>query len=98
LREGLQTLCLAWEPFDMPALEVALLDDFLALVPAQPSTVLNAVAGGLRHRPACVRRTRCRPASLQRRRAAGLTPEEDALLRALGLPVSCWSASASTCR
>jgi hypothetical protein len=85
LREGLQTLCLAWEPFAMPALEVALLDDFLALVPAQPSTVLNAVAG------ACVAGLHAfaeplSAAELQRRRAAGLTPEEDALLLRWGYP------------
>jgi putative phosphonate metabolism protein len=85
LREGLQTLCRAWEPFDMPALEVALLDDFLALVPAQPSPALHAVAA------ACVTGLHAfsEPLSLselQRRRAAGLTPEEDALLVRWGYP------------
>ncbi|MCR6476807.1 DUF1045 domain-containing protein [Variovorax sp. ZS18.2.2] len=85
LREGLQTLCSAWEPFDMPALEVALLDDFLALVPAQPSPALHAVAA------ACVTGLRAfaeplSPGELQRRRAAGLTPEEDALLVRWGYP------------
>jgi len=85
LRDGLQTLCQAWEPFTMPALEVALLDDFLALVPARPSPALQAVAG------ACVTGLHAfaeplSPSELQRRRAAGLTPEEDALLVRWGYP------------
>jgi hypothetical protein len=85
LRDGLQMLCQAWEPFDMPALEVALLDDFLALVPVQPSPALHAVAG------ACVTGLHAfaeplSPSELQRRRAAGLTPEEDALLLRWGYP------------
>ncbi|MGJ7505234.1 DUF1045 domain-containing protein [Variovorax sp. ZT5P49] len=85
LRDGLQTLCQAWEPFTMPALEVALLDDFLALVPVQPNPALNAVAG------ACVTGLHAfaeplSPSELQRRRAGGLTPEEDALLLRWGYP------------
>lgn len=85
LRAGLRMLCQAWKPFDMPELKVALLDDFLALVPARPSTALRAVAD------ACVTGLHAfaeplSPAELQRRRAAGLTPEEDALLLRWGYP------------
>ncbi|WP_198083825.1 DUF1045 domain-containing protein [Variovorax sp. E3] len=85
LRDGLHALCRAWEPFEMPALEVARLDDFLALVPARPSVTLHAVAS------ACVTGLHAfaeplSPAELQRRRAGGLTPEEDALLLRWGYP------------
>lgn len=85
LRDGLRTMCRAWKAFDMPPLEVALLDDFLALVPTQPSPALNAVAN------ACVTGLHAfaeplSEAELQRRRAAALTPEEDALLVRWGYP------------
>jgi len=85
LRAGMQALCRTLEPFDMPALEVALLDDFLALVPARPNASLRATAD------ACVTALHAfaeplPPSELQRRRAAGLTPEEDALLLRWGYP------------
>lgn len=85
LRAGMQALCRTLEPFDMPALEVALLDDFLALVPARPDASLRAAAD------ACVMQLHAfaeplPPSELQRRRAAGLTPEEDALLLRWGYP------------
>ncbi len=85
LRDGLQTLCQAWNPFSMPPLDVALLDDFLALVPVQPSPALHAMAG------ACVTGLHAfaeplSPSELQRRRSTGLTPEEDALLVRWGYP------------
>jgi len=85
LRDGLRVLCRAWKPFDMPMLEVAMLDDFLALIPARPSLALNAIAS------ACVTGLHAfaeppSEAELQRRRAARLTPEEDALLLRWGYP------------
>ncbi|KLN56040.1 DUF1045 domain-containing protein [Variovorax paradoxus] len=85
LRSGIRHICNAWEPFDMPALAVVRLDDFLALVPAAPSRALNALAS------ACVTGLHAfaaplPAAELQRRRAAGLTPEEDALLQRWGYP------------
>jgi hypothetical protein len=71
--------------FDMPALQVARLDDFLALTPAENSANLNAVAN------ACV--TELHPfaaalgdAGMQRRRAARLTPRQDELLVRWGYP------------
>lgn len=85
LRTGIRHICKAWEPFDMPALQVVRLDDFLALVPVAPSRALNAMAS------ACVTGLHAfaaplPPAELQRRRASGLTPEEDALLQRWGYP------------
>lgn len=85
LRAGMQALCRTLEPFDMPTLEVALLDDFLALVPVRPDASLRAAAD------ACVMQLHAfaeplPPSELQRRRAAGLTPEEDALLLRWGYP------------
>ncbi|MDN6882011.1 DUF1045 domain-containing protein [Variovorax sp. CAN2819] len=85
LRAGMQALCRTLQPFDMPALEVALLGDFLALVPTRPDASLRAAAD------ACVMQLHpfaepLPPSELQRRRAAGLTPEEDALLLRWGYP------------
>lgn len=85
LRAGMQALCRTLEPFDMPTLEVALLGDFLALVPTRPDASLRAAAD------ACVMQLHpfaepLPPPELQRRRAAGLTPEEDALLLRWGYP------------
>lgn len=85
LRNALRALCNTLQPFAMPVLRVELLDDFLALVPAQDCPALDEVAR------TCV--TGLQPlaaplsaADLQRRRAAGLTPEEDALLLRWGYP------------
>ena len=85
LRAALRSLCVDFDPFTMPALKVAMLDDFLALVPEHDSPLIDEVAA------ACV--TRLQPLAaplaateLERRRAAGLTPEEDALLLRWGYP------------
>jgi hypothetical protein len=69
----------------MPALQVARLGDFLALVPQARSTSIDAVA------QACVVDLHefaepLAEAELQRRRKARLTPEEDALLLQWGYP------------
>jgi hypothetical protein len=78
-------------PFDMPALRVAELDGFLALVPVIPSAALQALADE------CVRATdrhRLPPSEAEyaRRLAAGLTEEEKRLLARWGYPyvMQCW--------
>ena len=85
LRDAVYTLCRQLQPFDLPALQVARLDDFLAMVPTGAEPAINAV------QRACVTQLQplaapLPPAELQRRRAAGLTPEEDALLLRWGYP------------
>jgi len=85
LRDGLRRLCRAWKPFDMPPLEVKRLDDFLALVPTAPSAPLHAVADASVKGLHAVAEPLSESA-LQRRRAAGLTPAEDALLVRWGYP------------
>nr|WP_213953495.1 DUF1045 domain-containing protein [Variovorax sp. dw_954] len=85
LHGGIQAICAAWDAFELPALKVDLIDDFLALVPAQSSTAIHALAG------ACVTglKSFARPLSsfeLERRRAPGLTSREDALLCSWGYP------------
>jgi hypothetical protein len=72
-------------PFDLPPLHVAEMDGFLALVPLEPSDALQTLAD------ACVRTTdihRLPPseAELARRRAAGLSDAEEALLQRWGYP------------
>jgi putative phosphonate metabolism protein len=85
LRAALRSVCADFQPFTMPASKVAMLDDFLALVPDHGSALIDDIAA------ACV--TRLHPLAapltateLERRRAAGLTPEEDALLLRWGYP------------
>lgn len=85
LRAGLRGLCEDFEPFTMPTLKVAMLDDFLALVPEPGSRAIEDIAA------ACVTRVHAlaaplAPAEIERRRAAGLTQEEDALLLRWGYP------------
>lgn len=85
LRSALQALARGLQPFDIPPLQVTRLDDFLALVPQGDPHAIDAVAR------ACVTQLHplaapLSPAELQRRRAAGLTPEEDALLLRWGYP------------
>lgn len=72
------------EAFDLP-LRVASLDGFLALVPDTPSPAVHRLADD------CVRqfdrfRARTSEAELAKRRAAGLTPRQDACLRRWGYP------------
>lgn len=85
LRAAVRALCRPLQPFAMPALQVSPLDDFLALVPVGDPRAIDAVAN------ACVTELHALvaplpPQELQRRRAAGLTPEEDALLLRWGYP------------
>jgi hypothetical protein len=75
----------ALAPFDLPRLAVEEIDGFLALVPTGPCAALQSLADD------CVRATdrhRLPPseAELARRRAAGLSAEEEALLQRWGYP------------
>lgn len=72
-------------PFALPPLRVARLERFLAAVPAEPCPPLHALA------EACVRTFdafRAPPSAeeLERRRRAGLTERQEALLQAWGYP------------
>lgn len=69
----------------VPAMELACLSGFLALVPAQRSVELQDLADG------CVIefdefRRPAEPAELERRRGSGLTPRQDELLLRWGYP------------
>jgi hypothetical protein len=85
LVERVNLLCRAVKPFVLPRLKVTLLDQFLALVPEREVTqvtlleeqcvkVLNDYAEPLGHE------------ELRRRRSAGLSSHEDALLLRWGYP------------
>lgn len=88
LRDAMRVLARSLHAFAMPPLQVARLDDFLALVPVSTHAGharLNAVAA------ACVMQLQPLAAplsasALARRRAAGLTPREDELLQRWGYP------------
>ncbi len=85
LIDRVNMLCLDLKPFVLPRLQVTLLDQFLALVPERNAaqvtlleeqcvTVLNDYAEPLG------------PEELSRRRSAGLSAQEDALLLRWGYP------------
>jgi putative phosphonate metabolism protein len=85
LRICIDNLAQSLSEFEIPALQVSRLDDFLALTPCSDSTNLNAMAS------TCV--TQLAPfaaplgyADLQRRRAARLTARQDELLVRWGYP------------
>ncbi len=85
LLNAVQTLASRLQSFDMPALQVTRLGDFLALVPQARSAAIDALA------QACVVDLHefaepLSEAELQRRRKSRLTPEEDALLLRWGYP------------
>jgi 2'-5' RNA ligase len=85
LAAAIQAAARGLAPFTIPALELRLLDGFLALTPTAPSAALDHLAGQ------CValfdRFRRPAPAvELARRRAAGLTPRQDANLLRWGYP------------
>ncbi len=78
-------VCARHYAFDFGSMEVALIGDFLALVPIQPSAALHALADD------CViaadqLRDPLTKAELERRRSKGLTVREDALLQRWGYP------------
>jgi hypothetical protein len=88
LREAVRALCRGLEPFTMPRLGARRLGNFLALVPggeAGPCAPVDRVAEHL-VRGLDGMAAPLPPAELERRRAAGLTPEEDALLLRWGYP------------
>jgi hypothetical protein len=85
LRSALRRLAAQLQPVPLPALRVRLLGDFLALVPQGDTTAIDQIAA------ACV--TELQPlaaplneSELQRRRKAGLSASEDAMLLAWGYP------------
>ncbi|MEJ7688889.1 MAG: DUF1045 domain-containing protein [Variovorax sp.] len=86
LQAALRDICSTHAAFEMPRMKVAQVDDFLALVPDDgDSSAIDALAA------ACVKRLQplaaaLSEAELERRRKAGLTPEEDALLLRWGYP------------
>lgn len=85
LRRALHRVCGALPAFTLPALRVVRMDRFLALRPAAHAPLLDAVAA------ACVMQLHAlaQPldeAELRRRRLAGLTPQQDALLTRWGYP------------
>jgi len=85
LRLALERLCDARAAFRVPRLELAKLDDFLALVPGVAEKRLDALAA------ACVRgldrfRAPLNAAELARRRKSALTPREEAHLARWGYP------------
>lgn len=85
LETACEAMCNTIPPVSLPGLSLIRLGRFLALCPSAPSTTLNALAAR------CVRdldRFRAPPsaADLARRRAANLTPQQDANLTRWGYP------------
>ena len=85
LRDATRQLAKTLPSFTLPALQVSRLDDFLALVPADASPAIDVVER------ACVTvlhelAAPLPPTELQRRRAGGLTPAQEALLLRWGYP------------
>jgi len=85
LRAALQTIAASANPFEMPPMQVALLDDFLAIVPQPRSAAAEALAAR------CVMELQPMAAplsatELQRRRQSPLTPSQDALMLRWGYP------------
>ena len=71
--------------FEMPALQIARLGSFLALVPQQPSAELQLLASSL-VRELDPLRAPLSDAELVRRRSTGLTPAQEMLLTKWGYP------------
>lgn len=85
LAQALDAFAAETPPVDLPALEVAALGRFLALVPGAPCLALDSLAA------TCVRhfdpfRAPPPPEETLRRRAAGLSDRQDELLRRWGYP------------
>jgi putative phosphonate metabolism protein len=85
LCEALERLLMTTQDFELPPLHVALIDDFLALVPAAADARIEAIAA------TCVTgtdalRAPLEAAELARRRAGGLDAREEALLQRWGYP------------
>lgn len=85
LEGALAQFCRDRRPVRLPPLKVAVVEDFLALIPAGPCEEVSRLAAD------CVRafdgfRAPPSPEEMARRRAAGLTPRQDELLSAWGYP------------
>ena len=85
LESALEAIAQSTSAFDMPPLQVALLDDFLAVIPEPQSQSANALAAR------CVMELQAlaaplSPSELQRRRKAPLSAAQDALLLRWGYP------------
>lgn len=85
VRAALQRFCRGRTPFELAPLQVTRMDGFLALRPLPSQPVLDQLAAD------CVQQLHALAAPLSeselaRRRQAGLTSEQDALLRAWGYP------------
>lgn len=85
LCEALERLLGTTQDFELPPLQVALIDDFLALVPAGADARIDSIAA------TCVTgtddlRAPLEAAELARRRAGGLDAHEEALLQRWGYP------------
>lgn len=85
LAAAVEAVAASAAPFDAPALALRRLGSFIALVPSAPCPELAALAGR------CIMeldRFRAPPtdAELTKRRAGGLTPQQDALLVQWGYP------------
>jgi len=85
LAAAVERFCAARLPFQMPPLEVARVDDFLAFVPAAHETRINELAAD------CVReldafRAPATPAELARRRGKALSTRQDRYLEEWGYP------------
>lgn len=85
LASALKTIAQSTPAFDMPALKVALLDNFLAVIAEPQSESANALAAR------CVMELHAlaaplSPSELQRRRQAPLSAAQDALLLRWGYP------------
>ncbi|MEC7362462.1 MAG: DUF1045 domain-containing protein, partial [Pseudomonadota bacterium] len=72
-------------PVSIPALEIAAIGSFLALVPAEPNAGLADLAGGIVTGLDEFRRPP-NEAEMDKRRAAGLSARQDELLRDWGSP------------
>lgn len=77
--------CAAERAVSLPALEVTMLDDFLALTPSAPAAALQALAARIVEAFDPFRAP-SPAATLARRRAKGLDAREDALLERWGYP------------
>jgi putative phosphonate metabolism protein len=85
LSQAVEGLCAQQSTFDLPHLKVMHMGRFLALRLEDPSSALDRLAAD------CVMQLQSLAAPLsasdiERRRAAGLTPEQDALMLAWGYP------------
>ena len=85
LDDAVNHLCQQHDPFELTGLRVARMGRFLALTPKLPLPPLQALAAS------CVTQLHplaapLTPGDIERRRQAGLTPEQDALMLAWGYP------------